>query len=202
MANQTDSCGNCEQLRRQLEEKDREILTLLSQIAELGRKDEMTGTLNRHSWEELLATELQRSQRTGHPFCVAIIRLDDFQGLLEREGIPAGETVLKNVSDTALRILRTLDRVGHFGGASFGILMPATWLDQGGIALHRLADGIAACKPGTPLSFSAGLTTNAFGDTVQRITNRAATAMEQASHQGGNRVVQVEEALPDTPLPG
>ncbi|MBS0309307.1 MAG: GGDEF domain-containing protein [Proteobacteria bacterium] len=197
MTNQTDSCSNCETLRHQLEEKDKEILTLLSQIADLVRNDDMTGTLNRHGWEELLHTELQRSQRTGHPFCVAVIRLDDFQGLLEREGIPAGETALKTASETMLRILRTLDRVGHFGGANFGILLPATWLDQGAIALRRLTDGIAACRHGSALSFSAGLTTNAFGDTVQRITHRAATAMEQASQQGGNRVVQVEETLPD-----
>lgn len=196
MANDANSCGNCEQLRRQLEEKDKQIMVLLSQIAELGRKDELTGALNRRSWEEMLATELQRAQRTGHPFCVAVIRLDNFQAAA------GSEALLKTVSDTALRILRTIDRVGHFEAGTFGILLPATWLDQGGIALRRLSDGIAACQPGTALSFSAGLTTNAFGDTIQVITQRAANAMEQAVQQGGNRVVQTEEALPDAPLPG
>lgn len=198
MANEASSCGNCEQLRRQLEEKDKQIMVLLSQIAELGRKDEMTGALNRRSWEEMLASELQRAQRTGHPFCVAVMRLDNFQTVAGANS----QALLKTVSDTALSILRTIDRVGHFEAGTFGILLPATWLDQGGIALRRLADGIANCQSGLTLSFSAGLTTNAFGDTVQVITQRATTAMEQAAQQGGNRVVQTEEALPDAPLPG
>lgn len=205
MTDANHSCGNCEHLRAQLVKKDAELAELRTRLEELGRHDSMTGAFNRRSLLESLVAELQRAQRTGHPFCFAVMELDRFKEVSGQYGHVAGDAVLKKTADTAIKLLRTVDRFGRLGGESFGIVLPATWLDQGVIAMGRLSKAVAECDwgdtaPGLALTFSAGITTNAFGDTAESMIKRAEQAMRQAQGEGGARTIQVEEALP-TGLP-
>lgn len=204
MKMEPDACPNCSRLRQQLSEKDQELQALRAQIDELARHDPLTGVLNRRSLIEMLEAELQRALRTGHPFCFAIIDLDHFKDANDQYGHPVGDAVLKTVADTAMKLLRTIDRFGRLGGGEFGIVLPATWLDQGVIAMDRLSKAVAGCNweglaPGLAVTFSAGITTNAPMDTVDLITKRAEKARYQAKQAGRNRTVQLEEPLPDFP---
>jgi diguanylate cyclase (GGDEF)-like protein len=205
MNTEFNSCPDCAELRNQLSDKDQEIQALLAKIKELVRHDALTGALNRRALIETLEAELQRAQRTGHPFCFAILDLDHFKEVNDRYGHPAGDAVLKTMSDCAIKMLRALDRFGRLGGEQFGIVMPATWLDKGMIAMGRLHGAVAACDwdqsaPALVLTFSAGITTNAFGDGAESIIRRAEQGLAQAKHEGRNRTVPAEEALPDMTL--
>ena len=202
MHTESNPCPHCADLRHQLSDKDLEIQLLLAKIGDLVRHDAPTGAFNRRALIEMLASELQRSQRTGHPFCFAMIGLDHFSAVNDRYGPAAGDAVLKTVSDSAIKLLRVLDRFGRVGGDRFGIVMPATWLDKGVIAMGRLRTAVAACgldniAPEFVLTFSAGITTNAFGDSAESIIKRAEKALFQAKQEGRNRTVPAEEALPD-----
>ncbi|WP_019142445.1 GGDEF domain-containing protein [Noviherbaspirillum massiliense] len=204
MERQAPSCPDCQLLRQQLTEQEREIEDLRAQIAELTRHDRLTGALNRRSLVELLEAELQRARRTGHPFCFAVIGLDRFGQINDRYGHAAGDRVLKTVSDSAVALLRVLDRFGRLGGDEFGVLLPTTWLDQGMIAMTRLRKAIDGCDwqsiaPGLVPGFSVGITTNSVKDTAESMLERAAKALAQAKQEGGNRTVQIEEDLPDMP---
>ena len=191
-------------MRTQLSEKDGEIQSLQARIEELSRHDPLTGVLNRRSLIQTLDAELQRANRTGHPFCFVIMDLDRFREVNEKYGHPAGDAVLREVSDTAMKLLRALDSFGRLGGEEFGIVLPATWPDQAIIAMQRLAKAVAgidwqSITPEMTLGFSAGITTNAFGDTAESIANRAEKALGQAKREGGNRTVLAEEPLPVAP---
>ena len=191
-------------LRQQLVDKERELQALRQQIAELVRHDELTGVMNRRTLIEMLNAELQRSHRTGHPFCFAIIDLDDFDRIRQELGDAVGNTVLKTVSDASIKLLRVLDRFGRLSDEEFGIVLPATWLDSGVIAMTRLRAAVAACDwasitSGTTITFSAGLTTNATGDTAEKVIERASKALLQASEKGGNCTITLEDALPEMP---
>jgi diguanylate cyclase (GGDEF)-like protein len=150
----------------------------------------------------ILTAELQRSQRTGQPFCYAMIDLDDFRKINEKYGHPAGDVVLKTIADTAKNLLRVLDRFGRVGGEEFGIVLPATWLDQGVLAMKRLSKAVAECgwehiTPGHVITFSTGITTNAPNDTAESLTQRAEKALYRAKAEGKNCIMQEEESLPD-----
>ena len=87
----------------------------------------------------------------------------------------------------------------------FGIVLPATWLDSGVIAMNRLRAAVDACPwasvvPGSAVSFSAGLTTNAPGDSPEKLLDRAMQGLQQAREKGGNCTQTVEDALPDLPV--
>lgn len=204
MTIEQDVCPNCANLRQQLSEKDQTLQDLFSQIEELSRHDPLTGVLNRRSLTEMLEAELQRALRTGHPFSFAIIDLDHLGAANDQYGHLVGDTILKIVADTAIKLLRTVDRFGRLDSDQFGIVLPATWLDQGMIAMGRLSNAVAGCDwagiaVGLTVTFSAGITTNAPKDSVDLIVKRAEKALTQAKQAGRNRTVQIEEALPDFP---
>lgn len=189
-------------LRQQLAASEDELRTLRFGISSLIRHDTLTSVLNRRSLLETLEAELQRSRRTGQPFCLAIVDLDHFKHINEQFGIATGDLVLKAVSDTGLKLLRGMDRFGRLGGEEFGIVMPATWLDSGVVAITRLRTAVAACDwagmtQGNVVTFSAGLTVNAPADTVSHLLQRAEAALLQAKLDGRNCTVIVEEPLPD-----
>ena len=193
-------------LRGQLAGQEKEILRLRAVIEELIRHDPLTGVMNRRTLIEMLDAELLRSHRTGHPFCFAMAGLDHFDTVNEKYGGLVGDKVLKTFSDASMKLLRALDRFGRLGGEEFGIVLPATWLDSGVIAMTRLRAAVGACdwsgiSPEMVMTFSVGLTTNATGDTAERVLQRAEKALLQARDEGCNRTITVEEALPDMPMP-
>jgi diguanylate cyclase len=196
------SCSNCERLTVMLDEKDREIQALLAKVDELSRHDPLTGALNRRSMTHILTAELQRSYRTGQPFCFVIISLDHFSKVNEKFGHQVGDLTLKTIAETSKNLLRVLDRFGRLDGKEFAIVLPATWLDQGVLAINRLSKAVAECgwehiTPGQTVTFSTGITTNAPGDTAESITKRAEKALSQAKNEGRNRIIQAEEPLPE-----
>jgi len=196
MTTQCDGCPACEPLRAQLLEKDGEIARLSS----LMRHDTLTGVLNRRSVAELVTEELQRSSRTGQPFCYAVIGIDGLNDVNNAFGNDTGNLVLQTIARESCLLLRTLDRFGRVDNDSFGIILPATWLHQGVLAMNRLKAFIAGfdwntVTPGRTVTFSTGLTTNAPAENAENMMARANKAMLEAQAGGGNDLVTLEQEL-------
>ena len=196
MTTQCDGCPACDPLRAQLLEKDGEIARLTS----LMRHDTLTGVLNRRSVAELVTEELQRSSRTGQPFCYAVIGIDGLNDVNNAFGHDTGDLVLQTIARESCLLLRTLDRFGRVDNDSFGIILPATWLHQGVLAMNRLKAFIAGfdwntVTPGRTVTFSTGLTTNAPAENAENMMARANKAMLEAKEGGGNNLVTLEQEL-------
>ncbi|MBC7684190.1 MAG: GGDEF domain-containing protein [Bdellovibrionales bacterium] len=189
-------CPACEPLRAQLAAKECEI----AELRALARHDQLTGVLNRRSIAELVGEELQRSSRTGQPFCFAIIGVDHLTELNTQFGNDTGDLVLKTIARESCLLLRTLDRFGRLDQDLFGIILPATWLHQGVMAMNRLNAFVAnfdwnTVTTGRTVTFSTGLTTNAPAENAEKMIARALKAMRQAKAEGRNRLVTLEEEL-------
>ncbi len=197
MSTQCDGCPACEPLRAQLADKDQEIARLVA----LARHDALTGVLNRRSLTEHVGEELQRSSRTGQPFCFAVIGVDQLKAVNTQFGNDTGDLVLQTIARESCLLLRTLDRFGRIDGDVFGIILPATWLHQGVLAMNRLSAFVAGfdwntVTAGRTVTFSTGLTTNAPAETAENMVQRALKAMAEAKAEGGNRLVTLEQELP------
>ena len=197
MTTQCEGCPACHPLRLQLAEKDAEIAQLRSQA----RHDSLTGVLNRRSLTELVAEELQRSSRTGQPFCFAVIGVDHLNEVNTQYGNDTGNLVLQTIARESCLLLRTLDRFGRVEEDLFGIILPATWLHQGVLAMNRLNAFVAAfdwntVTSGRTVTFSTGLTTNAPAETAENMVERALKAMHEAKAAGRNQLVTLEQELP------
>lgn len=191
-------CPACEPLRTQLAAQQQEISDLTDNST---RHDALTGALNRRSLTEVVTHELQRSSRTGQPFCFAMIGVDHLKAINDKFGVDTGDEVLKTIASESCILLRTLDSFGRTEQDEFGIVLPTTWLHQGVQAMNRLNVFIAnfdwnSVTAGQSVTFSTGLTSNAPAETADAMIQRARKAMLQAKQEGRNRLVTLEEDLP------
>lgn len=181
-------------LREKLSEKNRQLEESLRQIEDLASHDQLTGVLNRGNLLKLLETELRRTERTGEPFCFAMLDLDHFKSVNDTYGHPVGDQVLKKVCEIATQCVRVVDSMGRMGGEEFGILLPNTSLDHGRVSLERVREAVEACgwhaiAPGLSVHLSAGIAEYALGDSLQTIVKRADDALYRAKHTGRNKVI-------------
>ena len=71
----------------------REIAALTDEVpplARLARTDPLTGLANRRAWDEQLARELARAQRSEAAVSVALLDLDEFKSFNDAHGHQAG----------------------------------------------------------------------------------------------------------------
>lgn len=112
---------------------------LEERLSALASTDELTGVPNRRSFFERTKIELDRAQRYGRPFGVAILDLDDFKVINDRYGHPAGDEALRLAANLCAGTLRSADIMGRFGGDEFAFAFPEC--DEAGAwdAANRLA---------------------------------------------------------------
>jgi diguanylate cyclase (GGDEF)-like protein len=174
---------------------------VMAQLQTLVTHDHLTGAFNRKTLIERLESELQRSQRTGHTFTVAMIGIDALPDVMERHGQDVTKRILQVLTTEALLVLRSLDTFGRIDATEFAIVMPTTWLDQSLTAINRLKVRLQEFTWGEladnlQVSFCTGLTTNTAGDDADQLLARALQALQQARLQGHDSVVQIEPELP------
>jgi diguanylate cyclase len=90
----------------------------------LSSRDALTGLANRRQFELTLAREIDRVARAGEPALVLMADVDHFKKVNDTYGHPAGDQVLKAVSQALLDCVRPMDTVARFGGEEFAIILP------------------------------------------------------------------------------
>jgi diguanylate cyclase (GGDEF)-like protein len=144
--------------------------------------DPLTGLVNRRAFEPVLARELHRCARLGHPLCLIVIDLDHFKEVNDAQGHQAGDRVLGEVSRSWSAILRSTDVLARAGGDEFVLLLPSTSTAHAVDMLERL-------RAATDQPFSAGLAVATSLSTVEDLLRRADDACYDAKQGGRGRVV-------------
>jgi len=95
---------------------------LLERSQQAARTDVLTGLLNRHGWEQSVATEEARAKRYGSPACVLIVDLDGLKQVNDTKGHVHGDALIRSASNSIRSVLRENDIVARIGGDEFAIL--------------------------------------------------------------------------------
>ncbi|MEW6067027.1 MAG: diguanylate cyclase [Nitrospirota bacterium] len=114
--------------------------SLAGHLRELSITDSLTSLFNRRYFEERFFEELQRSERHGLSFSLAMVDIDDFKLFNDTEGHLAGDEVLKHIANIIKESLRVVDVVTRFGGEEFVIIMPQTDKQEAFMVAERVRE--------------------------------------------------------------
>jgi diguanylate cyclase (GGDEF)-like protein len=92
-------------------------------LARASRTDMLTGVLNRRGFEERFDAELARAQRDVADLSLVLVDLDDFKAVNDTQGHPAGDELLRWVSEAIAGELRASDAIGRLGGDEFAVML-------------------------------------------------------------------------------
>jgi diguanylate cyclase (GGDEF)-like protein len=128
--------------------------------------DPLTGVANRRAWEAEAGRHLSRAARTGEPLSFALLDLDDFKEVNDREGHGAGDDLLRDLTTGWAARLRQADLLGRYGGDEFVLCLPAT----DGDGARKILQQLDATHP---FAWSVGVATVRPGDTLTGVLARA-----------------------------
>lgn len=174
-----------------LRHRGQQMKDTLAQIERLANYDDLTGALNRRSMLRLIAEEMDRAERTGQQFSVALFDLDRFKSINDTLGHLAGDRALKQFAATMHEHQRNTDRFGRYGGEEFLLLLPDTPSAEAAKAVERLRERLSEVAwqdvwPGLSVTFSAGLATHRPGETAEQLLARADQGLYGAKDAGRN----------------
>lgn len=107
-------------------------------LTQLANYDTLTGLPNRKFFNETLASELHKAQRSGRDLLLMFLDLDHFKGINDSLGHEVGDALLIRVSDVIKEILRDGDVFCRLGGDEFTII-----ITEGGDDIVYTATSIA-----------------------------------------------------------
>jgi diguanylate cyclase (GGDEF)-like protein len=88
----------------------------------LASHDHLSGLLNRRSFGDRMAQELERIARNGGAFALHLIDLDKFKEVNDTLGHQAGDEVIRQTAKRLSGLVRGADIVARLGGDEFAIL--------------------------------------------------------------------------------
>lgn len=159
-------------------------------LAKISRTDRLTELNNRGYWEECLISEFQRYKRYGGDSTLIMFDIDHFKKVNDTYGHQAGDEVLRVVSQTLRRSIRTTDIAGRYGGEEFGVILAETNRDGAIYFAERLRttiEKLSVSYDGQEIRFTISLGVAAAGgsfDTYKSWLEGADQAL-YASKKGG-----------------
>jgi diguanylate cyclase (GGDEF)-like protein len=171
-----------------------EISRLYEAVEDQATHDELTGIANRRAIVALLERELVRAGRLRTPCSIALIDIDHFKRVNDTYGHPAGDQVLKWVTEMIGKSIRPYDSLGRYGGEEFLLLMPGALPEAGMAVIERARTAIQGqdcLVDGKPvrITISAGVAASSEETDSDTLLRAADRMLYRAKQQGRNRTV-------------
>jgi len=130
--------------------------------------DVLTGLANRMELLERLKIEQGRSERSGRPYSVLFIDIDQFKVMNDKYGHHGGDEALKTMAEILRKCSRKVDVPARLGGDEFILLLPDTDERSCEILIKRIEESTRNifAERDWPISVSIGRATN-IGNTKE-----------------------------------
>jgi two-component system cell cycle response regulator len=188
-----------ETTNRSLLERNAELQRANEVLNQLSITDGLTKLHNHRFFQDELTREIKRVNRANTPLSMLLIDLDDFKGLNDRLGHPAGDELLTRIARTMEGVVRSSDLLARYGGEEFVVLASDTDL----VGAYRLAEKLRttiaeqslilgdSMRP-TRITVSIGVAS--FSGNRHKFFSNADQALYRAKASGKNCVMVDDEA--------
>ena len=167
------------------------IAELLHRLEEAARTDQLTGLPNRRAFDERLAGELARVERSRGAISLLVVDLDRFKNLNDTAGHLSGDQALKVVAGVLRSSIRAGDWPARIGGDEFAVVLPGAGEAEATMVAERLRTGVAAAfaTATVPLAASVGGAVRS-GPRIdgEELRSDADRALYEAKRHGGATV--------------
>jgi diguanylate cyclase (GGDEF)-like protein/PAS domain S-box-containing protein len=119
--------------------------------------DPLTGLGNYRRLFEALDAEVKRTGRTGRPFAVLLLDLDQLKKINDRYGHLIGSQALCRLADVLRVDCRAIDTAARYGGNEFAVILPETTAAAARLVASRIRGRLATDRLQPPLSASIGV---------------------------------------------
>lgn len=102
---------------------------IFEEVRRQATTDSVSGLLNQRSFEAKVERELDRSGRTGRPFVLALMDIDDFKRVNDAHGHVAGNAAIARLGAALRARVRPIDAAARFGGDEFALVLSE--MDEG-----------------------------------------------------------------------
>lgn len=177
---------------------------LFQRIAEMARRDGLTGLLNHATFQERLRELVEAAQIKQMPLSIIMCDVDRFKSINDNYGHPVGDAVLREVGHIWRKVVPEYAVTARYGGEEFICAVPG--MDLTGAS--DLAEILRSTIETMPMSFERGIlnVTASFGVAQLGIPARNATelvrladeALYHSKGAGRNRVTLVPVSNQET----
>lgn len=190
-------------LEQQLRCQRDELVEIQKKLERLAHFDSLTGLVNRGEAMARLEGALECSRAPKTRYGLLFCDVDHFKEINDTFGHPAGDIVLRTLSDRISQCVRHGDTVGRTGGDELLVLLPGLQsLDEAIQVAEKIRNSAAEPIHDHAQTFhvtlSIGATLVVPGEAVSDALARADTAMYQAKRQGRNTVFAIESETRDS----
>lgn len=161
------------------------------ELRRIADRDHLTGALTRRGFIKQMEKEIARFRRHDRPSVLMVFDIDHFKRVNDNYGHPAGDEVLKSVSESCRAQLRSNDHFGRLGGEEFAILVSETGGGMAAVAaekFRRLIEELSV-NVGKRLSVTASFGVAPISSSVStpdEWISRADQALYRAKRRGRN----------------
>jgi diguanylate cyclase (GGDEF)-like protein len=188
-------------LESAVKERTAELQDANDRLEKLAVTDGLTGLYNHRRFQESLAAELKRSERSNRPLSLLMWDVDLFKRVNDAMGHPRGDELLRRLAQVLTTAKRQTDLLARYGGEEFAVLLPETSKTEAVAVAERMRAAVEqqlnfeTAKWGQTVTVSGGIATwPEDGKTAEEVLIAADQALYVAKRQGRNRVIQARAA--------
>jgi len=148
--------------------------------------DQLTKATNRRQAFNILAQEIERSNRHKHQLSLIYLDIDDFKLINDSYGHEVGDRALISLTKNIEGMIRVSDTFARWGGEEFIVILPETSLEDAVNMAEKFRKSIALNEKFT---VSFGVSAYKSGQSIDEFIIDADKNMYKAKTSGKNRVV-------------
>jgi diguanylate cyclase (GGDEF)-like protein len=161
---------------------------LLAERERLAAIDGLTGLANRREFDQVLAGEVNRSERSLEPLSLVVFDVDHFKTINDTRGHLGGDEVLRAIAEVLAGAVREMDLVARYGGEEFALVLPRCDQEDAVRVIERITSSSRARADLEGITLSAGVATLPLNanDAIS-LVSAADEALYESKRAGRNR---------------